>query len=157
MGAGPAQHGVIGPQRSRSCSSPKRGPSSPPERPARGHSMHAPSSRWVIGELAHSLVPHHRKQAQTLHRRRPGGRCENHQLLTVQVAQAAIAWVAFRGTDVVPLVGARTRTRLAEALGAVDVKLADYQLTRIEEAVPVEQVAGDRYHAAQVAAPNSER
>src|SRR5271169_1350820 len=32
-------------------------------------------------------------------------------------AQAAIAWVASRGADIVPLVGARTRERLAEALG----------------------------------------
>ncbi|HEX2286504.1 MAG TPA: aldo/keto reductase, partial [Mycobacterium sp.] len=37
--------------------------------------------------------------------------------LGVSVAQAAIAWVASRGTDIVPLIGARTRTRLAEALG----------------------------------------
>jgi aryl-alcohol dehydrogenase-like predicted oxidoreductase len=77
--------------------------------------------------------------------------------LGVSVAQAAIAWVASRGTDVVPLVGARTRTRLAEALGAVDVTLGDDQLARIEEAVPVEQVAGDRYAAAQMAALDSER
>src|SRR4249920_2273882 len=37
------------------------------------------------------------------------------------VAQVAIAWVMSRGTDVVPLVGARRRDRLAEALGAADV------------------------------------
>jgi aryl-alcohol dehydrogenase-like predicted oxidoreductase len=77
--------------------------------------------------------------------------------LGVLVAQAAIAWVASRGTDVVPLVGARTCTRLAEALGAVDVVLADDQLARIEAAVPVEQVAGDRYPAAHMAALDSER
>ncbi len=77
--------------------------------------------------------------------------------LGVSVAQAAIAWVASRGTDVVPLIGARTRTRLDEALGAVDVALDDEQLERIEAAVPVEQVAGDRYPAAHMAALDSER
>ena len=77
--------------------------------------------------------------------------------LEVSVAHAVIAWVASRGTDVVPLVGARTPARLAEALGAVDVALADDQLGRIEAAVPVEQVAGDRYAAAQMAALDSER
>ena len=38
-------------------------------------------------------------------------------------AQVAIAWVAAQGNDIVPLVGARRRDRLAEALGALDVKL----------------------------------
>jgi aryl-alcohol dehydrogenase-like predicted oxidoreductase len=77
--------------------------------------------------------------------------------LGVSVAQAAIAWVASRGSDIVPLIGARTRTRLTDALGAVDVALADDQLARIEAAVPAEQVAGDRYPAAHMAALDSER
>src|SRR3954452_12024550 len=43
--------------------------------------------------------------------------------LGVSVAQVAIAWVLARGEDIVPLVGARTRERLAEALGALDITL----------------------------------
>ncbi|WP_078313018.1 MULTISPECIES: aldo/keto reductase [unclassified Mycobacterium] len=77
--------------------------------------------------------------------------------LDVTVAQAAIAWVASRGTDIVPLVGARTRTRLTEALGAADLELTPGQLHRIELAMPIEQVAGDRYSAAQMAVLDSER
>ncbi len=38
------------------------------------------------------------------------------------VAQVAIAWVAAQGSDIVPLIGARRRDRLAEALGALDVE-----------------------------------
>jgi aryl-alcohol dehydrogenase-like predicted oxidoreductase len=76
--------------------------------------------------------------------------------LGVTVAQAAFAWVASRGIDVVPLVGARTRTRLTEALGAVDVTLTDDQLAQIESAVPAEQVAGDRYPTEHMAALDSE-
>ena len=34
--------------------------------------------------------------------------------------QVAIAWVAAQGKDIVPLVGARGRDRLTEALGALD-------------------------------------
>lgn len=79
------------------------------------------------------------------------------QELDVTVAQAAIAWVAARGTDIVPLVGARTRTRLAEAVVAADLALTADQLSWIEAAVPAEQVAGDRYSAAQMAALDSER
>jgi aryl-alcohol dehydrogenase-like predicted oxidoreductase len=38
-------------------------------------------------------------------------------------AQAAIAWVAAQGNDIIPLIGARSRLRLAEALGSVDLEL----------------------------------
>jgi aryl-alcohol dehydrogenase-like predicted oxidoreductase len=73
------------------------------------------------------------------------------------VAQLAIAWVLSRGEDVVPLVGARTRERLAESLGAVDVELTRDDLAGIEEAVPVDVIAGERYHAEQMAILDSER
>jgi aryl-alcohol dehydrogenase-like predicted oxidoreductase len=73
------------------------------------------------------------------------------------VAQLAIAWALSRGEDVVPLVGARTRERLAESLGAVEVDLTQDDLTRIENAVPHDAVAGERYQAEQMAILDSER
>ncbi|MEU9073464.1 aldo/keto reductase [Kitasatospora sp. NPDC048538] len=73
------------------------------------------------------------------------------------VAQVAIAWVASRGEDVVPLVGARRRDRLTEALGALDVTLTAADLAAIEAAVPAGAAAGDRYAAAQMAHLDSER
>ncbi|MFI6152720.1 aldo/keto reductase [Kitasatospora sp. NPDC051170] len=73
------------------------------------------------------------------------------------VAQVAIAWVASRGQDIVPLVGARRRDRLSEALGALDVNLTNADLTAIEAAVPAGSAAGDRYAAAQMALLDSER
>jgi aryl-alcohol dehydrogenase-like predicted oxidoreductase len=73
------------------------------------------------------------------------------------VAQLAIAWALSRGDDVVPLVGARTRERLAESLGALEVELTEDDLARIEDAVPVDAVAGERYHAEQMAILDSER
>ncbi|MFF8929001.1 aldo/keto reductase [Streptomyces longwoodensis] len=69
----------------------------------------------------------------------------------VTVAQIAIAWVLSRGEDIVPLVGARTRERLAESLGALDVTLDDADLAAVERAVPADAAAGDRYPAAQMA------
>jgi aryl-alcohol dehydrogenase-like predicted oxidoreductase len=69
----------------------------------------------------------------------------------VSVAQIAIAWVLSRGEDIVPLVGARRRDRLTEALGALDVTLDSSDLAAIEEAVPPGAAAGDRYPAAQMA------
>ncbi|MGP4101541.1 aldo/keto reductase, partial [Nonomuraea sp. KM90] len=75
----------------------------------------------------------------------------------VTVAQLAIAWVLGRGADIVPLVGARTRERLAEALGALDVTLTERDLAAIEAAVPQDAVAGTRYGEAQMAHLDSER
>ncbi|GAA1766457.1 aldo/keto reductase [Streptomonospora arabica] len=60
-------------------------------------------------------------------------------------AQAAIAWVAARGDDVVPLVGARRRERLAEALGALESGLTAEEAAEIEKAVPRGAAAGERY------------
>ncbi len=61
------------------------------------------------------------------------------------VAQLAVAWVAAQGEDIVPLVGARTRERLAEALGATHVELTPDDLAEIEKAVPRGAARGDRY------------
>ncbi|MFG2571491.1 aldo/keto reductase [Streptomyces sp. NPDC048481] len=75
----------------------------------------------------------------------------------VTVAQLAIAWVLGRGEDIVPLVGARTRERLAESLGALDVVLDDGDLAAIEAAVPADAAAGERYPAAAMEHLDSER
>jgi aryl-alcohol dehydrogenase-like predicted oxidoreductase len=73
------------------------------------------------------------------------------------VAQVAIAWVASRGDDIVPLVGARRRDRLTESLGALDLDLTAEDLAAIEAAVPEGAVAGDRYPTAHMALLDSER
>ena len=80
-------------------------------------------------------------------------------------AQVAIAWVAAQGKDqgqdqgkdIVPLVGARRRERLTEALGALDVKLTSGHLKALAEAFPPGAAAGDRYPAAQLAHMDSEK
>ena len=72
-------------------------------------------------------------------------------------AQVAIAWVLSRGDDIVPLVGARRRDRLAESLGALTLQLNDADLARIEQAVPLNAAAGDRYPKAQLDFMDSER
>ena len=59
--------------------------------------------------------------------------------------------------DIVPLVGARRRDRLGEALGALDLALSEQDLAAIEQAVPASAVAGTRYAADQMAMLDSER
>jgi aryl-alcohol dehydrogenase-like predicted oxidoreductase len=76
----------------------------------------------------------------------------------VTAAQLAIAWVASRGDDIIPLIGTKRRDRLAEALDAVtDLTLSADDIAAIEAAVPAEATAGDRYEAAQMASLDSER
>lgn len=75
----------------------------------------------------------------------------------VSVAQIAIAWVLSRGSDIVPLVGARRRDRLTEALGALEFDLTPDDLAAIERAVPPGAAAGDRYAPQQMAMLDSER
>ncbi|MEM9524151.1 MAG: aldo/keto reductase [Pseudomonadota bacterium] len=72
-------------------------------------------------------------------------------------AQLAIAWALHRGSDVVPLIGARRRDRLNEALGALGICLAADDLAAIETAVPASAVAGRRYDDHGMAMLDSER
>jgi aryl-alcohol dehydrogenase-like predicted oxidoreductase len=74
----------------------------------------------------------------------------------VSVAQIAIAWVTAQGDDIVPLIGARKRDRLAESLGALDVALSAADLAAIEQAVPKGAASGDRYPGAAMADLDSE-
>jgi aryl-alcohol dehydrogenase-like predicted oxidoreductase len=75
----------------------------------------------------------------------------------VTAAQLAIAWVASRGDDIIPLIGTKRRDRLAEALKALDLTLSDDDLAAIEAAVPAGEVAGERYDQAQLANLDAER
>lgn len=72
-------------------------------------------------------------------------------------AQAAIAWALSRGPDVIPLVGARRREQLQDALRALELRLSPEELARIEAAVPAEAVAGTRYDARGMGMLDSER
>ena len=74
----------------------------------------------------------------------------------VTIAQIAIAWVLAQGPDIVPLVGARRRERLAESLGALQVQLSVTDLAQIEQAIPIGAVAGDRYAPSLMAELDSE-
>jgi aryl-alcohol dehydrogenase-like predicted oxidoreductase len=75
----------------------------------------------------------------------------------LSVAQAAIAWVAARGDDIIPLIGARRRDQLDEALGALEITLSPEDLAALESAAPRGSAAGDRYPAPQMAHLDSEK
>ncbi len=75
----------------------------------------------------------------------------------ITVAQLAIAWALGRGNDIVPLIGARKRVRLEEALGALDITLSDGELKAIDAVAPEGAIAGTRYHTEQMCMLDSEK
>jgi aryl-alcohol dehydrogenase-like predicted oxidoreductase len=83
--------------------------------------------------------------------------CEVASAKGMTTAQAAIAWVLAKGEDIVPLVGARRRDRLAESLGALNAHLSQADIAAIEAAIPKDSAAGTRYAAAQMAMLDSEK
>jgi aryl-alcohol dehydrogenase-like predicted oxidoreductase len=75
----------------------------------------------------------------------------------VTASQLAIAWVLAKETNIVPLIGARTRAQLDESLGALQIALSDRELADIEAALTAAAVAGSRYDEQQMRALDSER
>jgi aryl-alcohol dehydrogenase-like predicted oxidoreductase len=75
----------------------------------------------------------------------------------VPPAQLAIAWVLAKGKTIVPVVGARTRAQLADALGALAIELSPAEIATIEAAVPPSAVTGTRYDEHQMRILDSER
>jgi aryl-alcohol dehydrogenase-like predicted oxidoreductase len=71
-------------------------------------------------------------------------------------AQLAIAWARSRGSDIVPVIGARRRTQLAESLGALALALTSADLARIDAAVSPALTLGERYDPTQMAHLDSE-
>ncbi len=60
-------------------------------------------------------------------------------------AQLAVAWVLSRGDDIVPLVGTTKRSRLAENLGALEVKFDAADLSELETVFAPGVMSGERY------------
>jgi aryl-alcohol dehydrogenase-like predicted oxidoreductase len=69
-------------------------------------------------------------------------------------AQLALAWVLAKGDDVVPIPGTKRIRYLDENIAALDVKLTDDDLRRIDAILPPGVAAGERYSAPSMAALN---
>ncbi len=67
-------------------------------------------------------------------------------------AQLALAWVLAQGEDVVPIPGTKKRKYLEEDAGAVDIHLTPAEVAELEAAIPVQEVAGERYAEAAMRA-----
>jgi aryl-alcohol dehydrogenase-like predicted oxidoreductase len=69
-------------------------------------------------------------------------------------AQLALAWVLAKGDDVVPIPGTRHVKYLDDNIGALEVKLSEDELSRLDQILPPGAAAGDRYHARGMEAIN---
>jgi aryl-alcohol dehydrogenase-like predicted oxidoreductase len=72
-------------------------------------------------------------------------------------SRICIAWALAKGRQVVPVIGARTRLQLEDALGALDLLLAAEDIARIEALAPAAAVAGSRYDPHQMKVLDSEQ
>jgi len=70
-------------------------------------------------------------------------------------AQVAIAWVLSKGSDIIPVIGARTRDRLAAAIAALNLRLSPAEMSQLESITA--SIAGTRYDARQMGMLDSER
>jgi aryl-alcohol dehydrogenase-like predicted oxidoreductase len=68
----------------------------------------------------------------------------------VTPGQLALAWVLAKGDDIVPIPGTKRRKYLEENAAAVDVDLNDGEIAELQAAVPPNEVAGERYAAANM-------
>jgi len=61
-------------------------------------------------------------------------------------AQLALAWVLAQGEDIVPIPGTKHVRYLDENIAALDVRLSDDDLKRLDDILPPGAAAGTRYH-----------
>jgi aryl-alcohol dehydrogenase-like predicted oxidoreductase len=71
-----------------------------------------------------------------------------------KASQLALAWVLAQGQYIVPIPGTKRRTYLEENLGALNVQLSPDELAQIEDAFPLDAVAGTRYPEAAMSSVN---
>ena len=62
-------------------------------------------------------------------------------------AQLALAWVLAQGEDIVPIPGTKHVKYLDQNIGALEVKLSDDDVKRLDAILPPGAAAGERYHA----------
>ncbi len=60
-------------------------------------------------------------------------------------SQLALAWVLAQGEDIVPIPGTKRRSYLDQNVGAMNVRLTEAELARIDRALPPGAASGDRY------------
>jgi len=129
-----------------------------------GFVAYSPMGRGFLTNAASTIVAGERENRTNFPRFQGDAREKNLAIVArletiaaqkgVTVAQLAIAWVLAQGDDVVPIPGTKRRRWLLENIAANDLVLTADDLAALTAAVPLEDVVGDRYHAASMASLN---
>jgi aryl-alcohol dehydrogenase-like predicted oxidoreductase len=69
-------------------------------------------------------------------------------------AQLALAWVLAKGKHIVPIVGTKRIKYLEENVAAIDLKLSEEDVRRLDEAMPTGAASGTRYPEATMKSLN---
>ena len=70
----------------------------------------------------------------------------------IKPGQLALAWVLANGEDLIPIPGTKRRKYLEENAAATEIQLTPGQVAELEAANPRNEIAGDRYAAANMKA-----
>ena len=70
----------------------------------------------------------------------------------VKPGQLALAWVMSKGEDCVPIPGTKRRAYLEENAASTEINLTPDEVAELERAVPLDEIAGDRYAEANMKA-----
>jgi aryl-alcohol dehydrogenase-like predicted oxidoreductase len=70
----------------------------------------------------------------------------------VKPGQLALAWVLAQGDDVIPIPGTKRRKYLEENAASAEIKLTATEIAELEAAIPLEEITGARYAAANLKA-----
>ncbi len=68
----------------------------------------------------------------------------------VTAGQLALAWVLAQGDDAVPIPGTKRRKYLEENAAAAEIHLTADQIEELENAIPADEIVGDRYAPANM-------
>ena len=109
------------------------------------------------GDIRSYYFPRFKSENQAANQRIVGRLSEIAAHRGITSVQLAIAWALAKSPSIIPVVGARTRTQLAESLGALQVKLTEDEIRAVEAAIPPEAVAGTRYGEEQMQVLDSEK
>jgi len=72
-------------------------------------------------------------------------------------AQLLLGWVLAKQPALLPVIGARTRAQVDDAMGAIERPLSPGEVSALEDALPRDAIAGTRYAAEQMTHLDSEK
>lgn len=121
-----------------------------------GFTAYSPLGRGLLsGKLNRQIIMQEGDFRNTLPRMHGDNFTSNQRLVNalteiaaqkgITAAQLSLAWILSKGEGIIPIPGTRKTERLLENIEAVEITLGSDELKQIEDAIPVDQIKGERY------------